>query len=203
LQIEDLEITNRSLLAINATLEATKRRQAHEIRELRRKLRESRLALPPCAFRAIKSSLGPEDAADDEDTDEDDGESDGDGDEHNATFNRVKGILEGLLESGRRALRTETKDFERQTSAVKVLSADEVRSWRGGSVDDVSTSHSASTDAELDEDADLRWRPPSPFRVAVSEDPETAPESRDRREGVPGSDEHNSGMLPPITVTFS
>ena len=41
-QIEDLEITNRSLMVINASLEAAKHRQAKEIRDLRRRLRESR-----------------------------------------------------------------------------------------------------------------------------------------------------------------
>jgi hypothetical protein len=99
-KIEDLEITNRSLLAINATLEATKHRQANEIRDLRRKLRESRLVLPPPAFRAIKSSLGPEDVADDEDEDEDGTTTDGDGSEHDATFTRVKGILRTSLKAG-------------------------------------------------------------------------------------------------------
>ena len=83
--------------------------------------------LPPCAFRAIKSSLGPEDI-DDEDED-DDGEEDAD--EHDETYRRIKGILEGLLETGRRALRAEPRDFEKQGSGVKVLSAEEVRFWRG------------------------------------------------------------------------
>ncbi|KAH9047568.1 hypothetical protein EDB84DRAFT_458545 [Lactarius hengduanensis] len=205
-KIEDLEITNRSLLAINATLEATKHRQANEIQDLRRKLRESRLVLPPRTFRAIKSSLGPEDVADDEDTDdsEDDGdhEDGGDGNEHDAAFSRVKGILEDLLESGRRALRAEPKDFEGQTRGVKVLSAEEVRSWRGDAGDDVSTTHSAPTDAESDEETGPQRRRPPPFRIAVSEDPEMPPKGGDRGEAVTGSDEHGT-ILPPITVTFS
>ncbi len=71
-QIADLEITNRSLLAINTTLEQTKHRQAKELRELRRKLRESRLILPPRAFRAVKSSLDHDDTADEDDDDDDD-----------------------------------------------------------------------------------------------------------------------------------
>jgi hypothetical protein len=198
-KIEDLEITNRSLLAINATLEATKHRQANEIRVLRRKLRESRLVLPPPAFRAIKSSLGPEDVADDEDPDEDnDEDSSGDGSEHDATFTRVKGILEGLLESGRRALRAEPGDFERQGGGVKVLSAEEVRSWRGDVGDDVFTAHSAPADAESDEEISLQRH-----RVADLEDSETPPKDGDSGEVLTGSDEHNDRILPPITVTFS
>ncbi|KAH9004304.1 hypothetical protein EDB86DRAFT_3072639 [Lactarius hatsudake] len=206
-KIEDLEITNRSLLAINATLEATKHRQANEIRDLRRKLRESRLMLPPRTFRAIKSSLGPEDVADDEDTDdsEDDGDDDdgGDGNEHDVAFSRVKGILEDLLESGRRALRAEPKDFEGQSRGVKVLSAEEVRSWRGDVGDDVSTTHSAPTDVESDEETGPQRRRLPPLRIAVSEDSEMPPEGGDRGEAVTGSDEHGTGVLPPITVTFS
>ena len=167
---------------------------------MRRKLRESRLVLPPREFRAIKSSLGPEDVADDEDTDEDEGDDDGgDGNEHDATFTRVKGILEGLLENGRRALRAEPRDFERQGGGVKVLSAEEVRSWRGDVGDDVFIAHSASADAGSDEETNLR-----PHRVVDSEDSDTPPNDRDGGEAVTDGDEHNTiRILPPITVTFS
>ena len=208
-QIEDLEITNRSLLAINAALETTKHKQANEIRELRRKLRESRLMLPPRAFRAIKSSLGPEDVADDEDIDDDgkdddDGDGDGDDDEHDETYSRIKGILEDLLEMGRRALRAEPRDFEKQGSGVKVLSAEEVRSWRGNMGDDISSIHSAATDAETDEEHRPQPNPPTFSQATVSEDGETAPSRHDDEEAaMMGGDEHNAVSVPPITVTFS
>ena len=158
--------------------------------------------LPPRAFHAIKSSLGPEDVADDEVTDEDGDEDDdgGDGNEHHdATFGRVKGILEDLLESGRRALRAEPSDFERQGGSVKVLSAEEVRSWRGDAGDDIFTTHSTPTDAESDEEIGLQRRRPSPFRVVVLEDSESLPQGDDRE----GSDKHSTRTLPPITVTSS
>lgn len=203
-QIEDLEITNRSLLAINATLEATKHKQAKEIRELRRKLRESRLMLPPSAFRAIKSSLGPEDIADDEDIGDEDEEEEEDPDEHDETYHRVKGILEGLLEAGRRALRAEPRDCEKQGSGVKVLSAEEVRFWRGDMGDDKSSIHSAPTEAETDEETHLQQNPQMLSRTVVSGDSETGPRiDNDERTMVIGGDEHNTGNLPPITVTFS
>ncbi|KAJ7459156.1 hypothetical protein B0H11DRAFT_2242726 [Mycena galericulata] len=142
-KIADLEITNRSLLAINTTLEQTKHRQAKELRELRRKLRESRLILPPRAFRAVKSSLDHDDTADedddDEDEDEDDDEEEGkskggdaDGDKgkgaqkDDATYRRVKALLDGLLEAGRRALATTPQDFPEPVKVAKVLSAYEV-----------------------------------------------------------------------------
>jgi len=205
-QIEDLEITNRSLLAINATLEATKHKQAKEIRELRRKLRESRLMLPPRAFRAIKSSLGPEDIADDEDIDDEDEDEGGeeDADEHDETYRRIKGILEGLLETGRRALRAEPRDFEKQGSSVKVLSAEEVRFWRGDMGDDKSSIHSAPTEAETDEETHLQHNPQMPSRAVVSGDSEMGPRIDDEKRTMAISgDEHNAGNLPPITVTFS
>ncbi|KAI0304739.1 hypothetical protein BC826DRAFT_977929 [Russula brevipes] len=207
-KIEDLEITNRSLLAINATLEATKHKQATEIRELRRKLRESRLILPPPTFRAIKSSLGPEDIADDEDVgdddDDDDDDSDDDGDAPDETYRRIKGILEGLLETGRRALRVEPRDFEKQSGGVKVLSAEEVRSWRGDVGDDRSSIHSAPTDAGTDEENHSRRNLPTASQAAPSRDCETDNSIiSDRKAGVVDGDELDSGSLPPITVTFS
>jgi len=202
-QIEDLEITNRSLLAINASLETTKHRQATEIRELRRKLRESRLMLPPPTFRAIKSSLGPEDVADDEDIDED-GNDDDEDDGHDETYTRIKSILDDLLETGRRALRADPRDFEKQGSGVKVLSAEEVRSWRGYMGDDISSIHSAATDAETDEEHHPQRNAPTFSQAAVSDDIEMAPSRYDDEEAVVmGGDEHNAASLPPITVTYS
>jgi hypothetical protein len=202
-QIEDLEITNRSLLAINATLEATKHRQTTEIRELRRKLRESRLMLPPREFRAIKSSLGPEDMADDEDIDEDN-DNDEDIEEHDETYRRIRGLLEGLLDSGRRALRAEPQDLAKQGSGVKVLSAEEVRSWRGDAGDDLSSIHSALTETETDEENHPQRNSPTPPRAVVSGGIETTPRIDDEESAViMNGDRHDAGSLPPITVTFS
>ena len=158
--------------------------------------------LPPRTFRAIKSSLGPEDIADDEDIEED-GDNDEDDDEHDETYVRIKGILEDLLETGRRALRTEPRDFDKQGSGVKVLSAEEVRSWRGNMGDDISSIHSAATDAETDEEHPQRNHP-SLSQAPVLEDRETAPSRHDDEEAaVMSGDEHNAVSLPPITVTFS
>ncbi|PPQ69781.1 hypothetical protein CVT26_014169 [Gymnopilus dilepis] len=139
-KIADLEITNRSLLAINATLEATKHRQAKEIAELRRKLRESRLILPPRAYRAVKSSLDPSELNDDEDLSEDDSDGDADGDgnedavaEGDETYKRIKVILENLLKSGQAALERQVKDFPEGSGrgGAKVLSPEEVKDWHG------------------------------------------------------------------------
>jgi hypothetical protein len=129
-QIADLEITNRSLLAINASLETAKHRQAKEIRELRRKLRESRLILPPRAYQAVKSSTDHDDTTD-EDDEEVDEDSSKDGDQ---VYKRIKVLLEGLLDSGRRALETTTANFSQGAKGVaKVLNAEELRTWRDSS----------------------------------------------------------------------
>ena len=205
-QIEDLEITNRSLLVINASLEATKHKQLNDIRDLRRKLRESRLMLPPRTYRTLKSSLSPEDMADDEDIDEDSsGDDDGDV-EHDETYKRIKGILDDLLETGRRALRAEPRDFEKQCSGVKVLSAEEVRSWRNNMGDDISSTHSAPTDTDTDDERLPQRKPPTASQAALvsEDDSEKAPSRRDDEEAiVKGGDEQNAMTLPPITVTFS
>jgi len=201
-KIEDLEITNRSLLAINASLETTKHKQATEIRELRRKLRESRLMLPPRTYHAIKSSLAPEDMADDEDVDDEDDDNDNDdGDEHDETYRRIKGMLEDLLEMGRRALRAEPRDFGKQGSGVKVLSAEEVRTWRGDIGDDLSSLHSAPTDVETDDEHHPQRKPPT---FSQARDIEISPSKDDDERTVEmGDDEHGTESLPPITVTFS
>ncbi|RDB29235.1 hypothetical protein Hypma_015858 [Hypsizygus marmoreus] len=135
-KIADLEITNRSLLAINASLESTKHRQAKEIRELRRKLRESRLILPPRTFRAVShdDTADPDDA-DDEDEEQQENENENENDEGDEVYTRVKIILEGLLESGTRALERTVQDCVEGAGkgGAKVLSADEVRTWRDSS----------------------------------------------------------------------
>ncbi|KAJ8472318.1 hypothetical protein ONZ45_g16690 [Pleurotus djamor] len=130
-KIEDLEISNRSLLAINASLEATKHKQAKEIRELRRKLRESRLILPPQAYRAVKSSYGPDDEPpDDEDDDDDDSEPE----DSDVVYKRIKSLIDDLLRSGKQAL--ESKTEPPKSAKGKVLSAEEVKDWQEGSGSD-------------------------------------------------------------------
>jgi len=122
-------------MVINSSLEAAKHRQAKEIRDLRRKLRESHLILPPKAYRLV--TLGQaEDASFDADNDDDD--EDDDADEigtldvdriKDEGFKRCLNLLEALLEDGRRALAAKPEDFEvAPRSATKVLHAEELRS---------------------------------------------------------------------------
>jgi len=146
--------------------------------------------------------------ADDEDIDDDsngDDRDDGD-DEHDETYRRIKGILEDLLDTGRRALRAEPRDFEQQSSGVKVLSAEEVRSWRSNMGDDISSTYSAPTDADTDDEHLPQRNPRTASQApAVSEDDsEKVPSRYDDEEAiVMGGVQQNAMSLPPITVTFS
>ncbi len=202
-KIADLEITNRSLMAINVTLEATKHRQAKEIRELRRKLRESRLILPPPAYRAVKSSLTPEDLADEEDDEEEEEEEDEDdsgilGDKADEAYRRVRSVIDTLLKSGRAALESKPEDFVGTgKGGAKVLTAEEVRTWRGDD-DNTETRSNFGTDADS---IFASSRPLSPSRVAVP----------DGNDGLESEDEVEASLiepdtpppLPPIRITSS
>ncbi|KXN88848.1 hypothetical protein AN958_06718, partial [Leucoagaricus sp. SymC.cos] len=175
-KIADLEITNRSLLAINSSLEKTKDRQAKEIRELKRKLRETRLVLPPRAYRAVKSSLDPDEIGDDEE-DVDSDISSSDDEFHSAdeglggnngggkgksdeSFRRIKLMLENLIDTGKKALGKTKEDFMDAKGGAKVLTAEEVETWRdsgaGSTIGQLSDSesHLDTLDGALDDDDD-------------------------------------------------
>ncbi|KAL4267919.1 hypothetical protein AB1N83_001013 [Pleurotus pulmonarius] len=159
-KIEDLEISNRSLLAINASLEAAKHKQAKEIRDLRRKLRESRLILPPRAYRAVKSSYGPDDEEPDDEGDDDAEGDESEPEDSDLVYKRVKSLIEGLLSSGKRALEAKPETPVSSKSGAKVLSAEEVRSWR-------ESSNSGSDHEDMDiEIKPRRSRPSSRSRRA-------------------------------------
>lgn len=100
-------------------MEAAKHRQAKEIRDLRRKLRESRLILPPRTYQAVKSEIDKDDLAEDDEDDED-GE---DEETEDQAYARIKSILDRLIETGRRAVELSLADMAEQRGGAKVLSA--------------------------------------------------------------------------------
>ncbi|BGP14552.1 hypothetical protein JCM10213_001901 [Rhodosporidiobolus nylandii] len=112
-KILDLEITNSSLLSINASLERLKLKQSSEIRELRRRLRESVGGAGLAALRARAAALdegvsGGESSDPDDEEDEDGEETPEptwqellDGDEH---FSAVAATLESLVRRAKGAL---------------------------------------------------------------------------------------------------
>jgi hypothetical protein len=122
---------------INASLEETKHRQAREIRELKRKLRESRLGLPPRTFKQLQSDEL-ETSSSSEDGEDSDIQSPlsrqtKDGlRKQDETYERVQMLLENLLETGKRALESTIADHASTNTGTKVLHEIEARSWRDG-----------------------------------------------------------------------
>ncbi|GJE89588.1 hypothetical protein PsYK624_056920 [Phanerochaete sordida] len=207
-KIADLEITNKSLLVINSQLESTKHKQAKEIRDLRRKLRESLLVLPPSVYRAAKLSLEveevvEEDAEEEEEDDDLEEEVDLESTKTKADeiYNHCRLMLDDLLAVGRKALETRPEDFlESPVRVTKVLTEEEARTWRGedsATVDGDDTATDAATDAATDDDPS---RPLTPSRVAIPDD--TSEEEVEESLILDDSVLHGS-PLPPITVTPS
>ncbi|TFK56622.1 hypothetical protein OE88DRAFT_1730094 [Heliocybe sulcata] len=201
-KIADLEITNRSLMSINSTLEATKNRQAKEIRELRRRLRESMLILPPRKFQAVKSTL-PEDIdkVDEEEEDAEEEEEEEENQNGDPAFDRVKAMVEGLVQVGKRALETKPEDFvEQGRGGAKVLTAEEVQRWQNGDPD---TSVSISINLDTEGETSRRSSAPSSssLRAPVTDDGLT---SEDEIEALmSGSATVHQASVPPITVSTS
>jgi hypothetical protein len=136
-------------MAINASLESTKHRQAKEIRDLRRKLRESRLILPPRAYRAVKSPTDNDiNETDDDDNDDEDSNRETNTRTVDDTYRRVKTMIELLLETGRKALESKIYDHP-EAGGTKVLSADEVHSWNDSDNDPVNREDDLDPDLAL------------------------------------------------------
>ncbi|KAK7695054.1 hypothetical protein QCA50_002243 [Cerrena zonata] len=208
-KIADLEITNRSLLAINSTLEATKHRQAKEIRDLRRKLRQSRLILPPTTFKAVTSATEDERSADEESSEEEDEEEQavvaGKTDE---TYRRVRSLIERLIDEGKRALETKPEDLVENTKGTKVLHEIEARTWRGEDNDSqslLSRDDDDNRSTHLDVNQFTPGRPVSPSHITVPDDDDGLG-SEDEVEASLldiDMDDIPSAPIPPITVTHS
>ncbi|KAF9074887.1 hypothetical protein BDP27DRAFT_88762 [Rhodocollybia butyracea] len=195
-KIADLEITNRSLLAINSTLEATKHRQAKEIRELRRKLRESRLILPPHTFRAVTSKDSDVVVLDDEDDDDED--EDEDAGKEDQAYMRIRIRLDEMIESAKTALTTKTTDFMDIKGPTKVLSEEEVRDWREGD-GEVAGDMSMLTEVDEDEQNGLQsFRTPS-RNTGTQQSEDITSEDEVEAMTVP----RDSPSPPPIVVTSS
>ncbi|CAE6338344.1 unnamed protein product [Rhizoctonia solani] len=152
-KIADLEISNKSLLAINATLESTKSRQAKEIRELRRKLRESRLVLPPSAYLALeeKDPLETKDNFDEDDEDSED--NDVTQTQADETFDRVRGLLDQLMKDAKEALEAKPpipEEKEPVKKPIRVLDVDELQQYSDGDGEIDESTESKATESVTD-----------------------------------------------------
>lgn len=139
-------------------MEAAKHRQAKEIRDLRRRLRETRLILPSHTFQANQERAGAETNHDNDDEDEDVDSSDccieSGKDE---VYRRVRDLLETLLKTGRQAVESSADDIHGRNGA-RVLHEVEARSWRVHGRADLEVPSSAPVDGQSlgDEDADVQ-----------------------------------------------
>ncbi|GAA5935964.1 uncharacterized protein JCM15063_001862 [Sporobolomyces koalae] len=119
-RIMDLEIRTSSLLSINAQLERQKQKQTLEIRELRRKLRESLGGVGPARRFDLESSSGADEYSE-SDNDDDDEHEPGGGHSHergthghqssweelleaDKDFGKVVTLVDGLIQRGRKAI---------------------------------------------------------------------------------------------------
>ncbi|SGY49080.1 BQ5605_C001g00735 [Microbotryum silenes-dioicae] len=131
-KILDLEITNKSLLGINASLEQLKIKHTAELRDLRRRMRESNAGIALAPFRtplsprktkaaSTNGSISPfEGMSSDEDDDE--GEEDDDDDDNEAAWERILEkdphyaavcqTIEALLRRGKMAIESKVEEKE-------------------------------------------------------------------------------------------
>lgn len=131
--------------------------QTKEIRDLRRRLRESNAVggLPSLAAAAAWRSTAGEGVSDDDEEEEDDDEDDEEEKsweellEEDEGFAVVAGVLEGLLRRGRRAL--EFEEVEARREVGRVLSVQEVEERRRSNEGE-SGSESEESDEDEDED---------------------------------------------------
>ena len=131
-------------LAINAMLETDKLRQSREIRDLRRRLRESRLSLPPAAYKALAGRkiadsptggaigdaadpLGDDPSFEDEDEDEEDENQPPD-----PTYERVTALIDALIFRAKNAVQTTV--LSSGPAPFKVLSPAEVELQYGSAL---------------------------------------------------------------------
>lgn len=109
----DLEITNKSLLAINSALEVTKLKQAKEIRELKRRLRDGR-GLPTAA--APRDSAASAIFSDEDDLTDSEDDDDillvKEDPELEAAHQRCKDLVDHMVEQARKAILAEYDEPE-------------------------------------------------------------------------------------------
>lgn len=173
-------------MAINTMLEATKARQAKEIRDLRRKLRETRLILPPRAFAAIRSSEAHVSSTDvvtaypssntipdnDQESSEDDKEDEEERQrEGEYRLDRICAMVNAMYDHASEAVKrvAEPREADESASRTKVLSPDELELYHGATgsrsnADDRHNSHDDMSEAE-ETVVDLPPRPMSPSRL--------------------------------------
>lgn len=143
----EIILTPQISLAINASLEADKLRQSREIRDLRRRLRESRLSLPPRTYNELVKS-SPEEPSLEESDDEDQAAQEPDPD---PVYDHVRDLIDSLLVRATQAM--ENVEKPPSTAAFKVLSAAEVETYEHGrkaAAEQIVRSNGANVDVDTE-----------------------------------------------------
>jgi hypothetical protein len=144
----------------------------------------------------MKSSLPPDQLEDADEEDEEDEEVETEEAANDSSFKRVKLLVETLLQTTRNALESEPSDFTSSGKAgAKVLSPEEVKSWRSNGSPDLGDS-SAGIE--------------SPTRVALPDDDDDSDHlsSEDEVESMTRpresySSSHRTSPSPSIIITKS
>ncbi|PWZ00132.1 hypothetical protein BCV70DRAFT_237326 [Testicularia cyperi] len=157
----DLEITNKSLMAINSALEVTKLKQQKEIRELKRRLREGRgMSIGPLPATAAADGDASFSDDDDDDASEDDGFLAAEEDpELEAAHVRCKTLVDDMVAAARKAILSAYEPAEPDRGG-KVLHPVEVEQMRRDAEDatvddDADADHEQGADQTADNSADF------------------------------------------------
>ncbi|KAI9282099.1 hypothetical protein BC943DRAFT_116940 [Umbelopsis sp. AD052] len=191
-KIADLEISNTSLLAINATLEGKLRKQAKMIDDLKRQLSSSHDGL-------LRSGTPTPDLTRLDDSDEQEGEDPLEGDE---VFTRIRSLLENLLEDAQQALDHKTKatdeeyEMEQNNNIEKEHSIASPKLFVNTNLSNSSTvSRRRSSGAEMDSKRGGS-KPPSPIDGRFSR-----PFSPQPTRARPSNRSSSPAVLSPSTAT--
>jgi hypothetical protein len=147
-KILDLEITNKSLLAINSGLEVVKLQQAREIRELKRRLREGRTPDTTASF---------------EDDEDDSGDFEGDNESHTTeeegildlelekAHARCKSMVDAMVNQARESILYKYEMDPKHKGTNRVLHPAEIEMMQGQEMIERTPSVSPLPDATSDE----------------------------------------------------
>lgn len=147
-KILDLEITNRSLLAINSGLEVVKLKQVHEIRDLKKRIREGRSLGNKLGL--IEDGVAGEGNVDAEPIESEDDEEAPLDVELEPAHNRCKSLIDKMVEQARQAILYKYEPESERKGGNRVLHPAEVEMMRGDATPIIASVLSDNEEGNLD-----------------------------------------------------
>lgn len=148
-KILDLEITNKSLLAINSGLEVVKLKQAREIRDLKRRVRDGRGLGDRLGLQAdVSEDLSGSDLEDEEEASDEEAPLNADLEE---AHQRCKTLIDAMVAQARHAILSRYEP-EQRTMGNRVLHPAELDAMRGGEAEAEDTGTTAGLHGEESEE---------------------------------------------------